>query len=189
MKIEIAFRALLLLALGMIPNTATASNQDPVPNPKSSDDSAILPQAAQDIENICALLEMPALAMQKTNTPRVSVTTKGGAVLYNPYFLTNAAYWGGPWAPIGLLAREVGRLAAPQTNCLQGDGVALTENQKAEFVAGFVLGRMGASLEEALQAMKAANPPGANQSVRAEQLLAIEQGWQKGQSERMRVPG
>ncbi len=113
MKIEIAFRALLLLALGMIPNTATASNQDPVPNPKSSDDSAILPQAAQDIENICALLEMPALAMQKTNTPRVSVTTKGGAVLYNPYFLTNAAYWGGPWAPIGLLAREVGPSRSP----------------------------------------------------------------------------
>ena len=188
MKIEITFRTLLLLALGMIPQTATASNQDPAPDPKPSD-NAILPQAAQDIENICALLEMPALAMQKTNTPRVSVTTKGGAVLYNPYFLTNAAYWGGPWAPIGLLAREVGRLAAPQTNCLQGDGVEFTENQKADFVAGFVLGRMGASLEEALQAVEAATPPRANQSIRADQLPAVERGWQRGQSERLRVPG
>ena len=143
MKTDITFRALLLFALGIIPNTAAASNQDPATNPQSSSDGAILPQAAQDIENICALLEMPSLAMQKTNTPRVSVTTQGGAVLYNPYVLTNAAYWGGPWAHIGLLAREVGRLAAPQTSCLQGDGEALTENQKADFVAGFVLGRMG----------------------------------------------
>ena len=188
MKIEITFRALLLFVLGMLPNSATASNQDPTPNPKSSN-SVILPQAAQNIENICALLEMPSLAMQKTNTPRVSVTTRGGAVFYNPYFLTNAAYWGGPWAPIGLLAREVGRLAAPQTNCLQSGGEALTENQKADFVAGFVLGRMGASLEETLQAVETATPQGATQSVRAEQLLAVERGWQRGQSERMRVPG
>ena len=189
MKTDITFRALLLFALGIIPNTAAASNQDPAPFPQSSSDGAILPQAAQDIENICALLEMPALAMQKTNTPRVSVTTQGGAVFYNPYVLTNAAYWGGRWAHIGLLAREVGRLAAPQTSCLQGDGEALTENQKADFVAGFVLGRMGASLEEAQQAVEAATPPGANRSVRAEQLLAVERGWKRGQSERMRAPG
>jgi hypothetical protein len=170
MKTVITFRVLLLFALWMIPDHAAAGNRGlSSANPKSSKDTTALPQAAQDIENICSLLEMPSLVLQKTNTPKVSVTTQGGAVVYNPYFLTNAAYWGGPWAPIGLLAREVGRLAAPQTGCLRGDGEALTENQKADFVAGFVLGRMGASLEEALQ--------------------AVERGWQRGQSERLRVPG
>ena len=170
---EITFRALLLLfTLRMIPSSA-AGNQDPAShrNPQSSTDTAVLPQAAQDIENICALLEMPSLVMQKTNTPIISVTTLGGAVFYNPYFLTNAAYWGGPWAPIGLLAREVGRLATPQTSCLRGDGEALTESQKADFVAGFVLGRMGESLEEALRAVEAgaASPvEAANRSARDE---------------------
>ena len=189
MKTEIAFPALPLLVLGMIANAAAASNEDTV-KPEASLSRTLLPQAAQDIENICALLEMPALSTQKTNTPRVSVTTQEGAVVYNPYFLTNAAYWGGPWAPIGLLAREVGRLAAPQTSCLQGDGHGLPENQKADFVAGFVLGRMGASLQEALQAVGDAALPGAIESdPAAEEPPAVERGWRRGQSKRMRVPG
>ena len=180
MKNGVSMRTLPVLVLCLCPLVAGARNQEPTSALHPSNGPVGIPQGPQDIAQICALLELPTPETQKTNTPRISVTTRGGAVLYNPYALTNAAYWGGPWAPIGLLAREVGRLAAPQTNCLQGAGERLTDSQRADFVAGFVLGRMGASLQDALRAVEATAVPGdVSEQMRADRSQVVERGWQK----------
>ena len=105
MKTDITFRALLLFALGIIPNTAAASNQDPATNPQSSSDGAILPQAAQDIEKHLRSSGDALAGHAENQHPQSLRDHTGRRRLDNPYVLTNAAYWGGPWAHIGLLAR------------------------------------------------------------------------------------
>ncbi len=82
-----------------------------------------------------------------------------------------------PWTPIGLLPK-VGRLYAP--SCLQGHEDQLTKDQKWHFVAGFVVGHMGASREEALSAVGAIVTASSPVAVLNDSApLTVEDSWEE----------
>jgi hypothetical protein len=100
-------------------------------------------------------------------------------LLYNPVFIAalNDAT-GNDWASVSVLAHEIGHHLNGHT--LSGGSEPARELEADEF-SGYIMQRLGASLQEAETAMKlAADVNGtATHPGRTDRLLAIEQGWNR----------
>jgi len=110
-------------------------------------------------------------------------------ILYNPDFIAtlDKATGSNRWAPISILAHEIGHHLSGHT--LLGTGSKPSIELEADQFSGFVLRRMGASLEDAQLAMKliASRRATITHPARADRLSAIENGWAKA-DEQIRVP-
>jgi hypothetical protein len=100
-------------------------------------------------------------------------------ILYNPEFiswLNNATK--DKWAVIALLAHEIGHHLNGHT--LKKRGNSLLELEADEF-AGFVLNKLGASLEQSQRVMNyiAKAQQSETHPARKERMLAIKKGWDK----------
>ena len=99
-------------------------------------------------------------------------------ILYNPEFISNLnKKAGNNWASISILAHEIGHHLNGHT--LEGSGSSPEIELEADEFSGFVLRRMGASLQDAQTAMRIAadyksslTHPG-----QADRLTAIARGW------------
>lgn len=100
-------------------------------------------------------------------------------VLYNPVFISklNDAT-GNDWASVSVLAHEIGHHLNGHT--LSGGSQPERELEADEF-SGYIMQRLGASVEEAATAMKlAADVKGtATHPGRTDRITAIEQGWNR----------
>ncbi len=98
-------------------------------------------------------------------------------VLYNPSFIgTLNETTGNDWASVSVLAHEIGHHLNGHT--LAGGSSHSNELEADEF-SGYIMQRLGATLEEAEKAMKlAANvAPSSTHPGRTDRLAAIEKGW------------
>ncbi len=123
----------------------------------------------------------PNFEVQAANIPNAAAVAYRGKryVLYNPDFinrLNNAT--GNEWASASVLAHEIGHHLNGHT--LENIGSQPDKELEADEFSGFVLRRMGASLQQAQLAMKIAadykrslTHPG-----QQERLIAIAGGWQ-----------
>ena len=105
-------------------------------------------------------------------------------ILYNPtYIATLTNITKNKWAAMALLAHEVGHHLNGHTRRRGGSKPAL-ELEADEF-AGFVLQKLGATLEEAQQVMHfiAKTKASSTHPARNSRLLAIEKGWNKATGE------
>jgi hypothetical protein len=132
----------------------------------------------QEIIDILGL--KPNFEIQAANVPNAAAVVYGGKrfVLYNPQFidrLTKAT--GTRWAAVSVLAHEIGHHLNGHTLGASGSQPKL-ELEADEF-SGFVLRKMGASLQEAQVAMKlAANERGSKTHPgQQDRLVAIQKGW------------
>ena len=105
-------------------------------------------------------------------------------ILYNPEFfisLNKAA--GNNWASVSVLAHEIGHHLNGHT--MDHIGSQPAKELEADEFSGFVLRRMGASLEEAQVALKVAADykPSATHPGKHTRLVAIADGWQNADNQ------
>ncbi len=103
-------------------------------------------------------------------------------IAFNKDFMgiVRSATGGNAWAPISIMAHEIGHHLSGHT-ITPGGSQPPTELEADKF-SGFVLFKMGASLDEAQMAMSrlvAEGPDGRTHPGRGKRLAAIREGWQQ----------
>lgn len=144
-------------------------------------------EATKIIQQILDVVGLNAnFDVRAANIGNAAAVNYGGKryILYNPNFfaeLTKAT--GNKWAAVSVLAHEIG-------HHLDGHTVSQSSNpQQAELEAdefsGFVLRKMGASVEDAQVAMKTASSArgSATHPGKDARLLAIADGWNKADAQ------
>ena len=99
-------------------------------------------------------------------------------IVYDNRFLESLdQYAGTKWASISVLAHEMGHHY--HNHVVHGSGSSLPKELEADFFSGFVMAKMGASLEQAKAAMSQIASPRASASHpgKADRLNAIANGW------------
>jgi hypothetical protein len=139
--------------------------------------------ARQMLTKIMDVLGLQAdfeLREAKVNNVEASIAHRKRYILYNPSFINwinNATK--DKWAAIALLAHEVGHHLNGHTIKKSGSKPAL-ELEADEF-AGFVLYKLGASLEQSQEVMKyiATTEATRTHPARGSRMIAIEKGWSR----------
>jgi hypothetical protein len=99
-------------------------------------------------------------------------------IIYDNNFLTNLdAYAGTRWASISVLAHEMGHHY--RNHILSQSGSTPSKELEADYFSGYVMGKLGATIEEASAAIQAVSSPvaSATHPGRSARVNAIRQGW------------
>ena len=99
-------------------------------------------------------------------------------IVYDNRFLERLdSYAGTKWASISVLAHEVGHHY--HNHVLSNGGSSPSRELEADFFSGYVMAKMGASLEQAKAAMSEIASPRASSShpAKADRLNSIAKGW------------
>jgi hypothetical protein len=142
-----------------------------------------IPEAREMLSEIMTVVGLHPnfeLKEAKVSNIEASISHRKRYILYNPEFInwiTNTT--GDKWAAIALLAHEVGHHLNGHTIRKSGSMPAL-ELEADEF-AGFILYKLGASLEQAQEVMKhiARTKASRTHPARTSRMLAIQAGWDK----------
>jgi hypothetical protein len=128
----------------------------------------------------------PTFDIRSANIPNAAAVVQGSTryILYNPNFIASIEKAAGnKWASIAILAHEIGHHLNGHT--ISGLGSRPNIELEADEFSGFVLRKMGASLEQAQLAMKVAadvkassTHPGKN-----DRLEFIAYGWNKADAQ------
>ena len=131
---------------------------------------------------------VPNFVVGQGNVPNAAAglrrTTQGGyerLILYNPDFLDRVARaTRTDWASTSIIAHEIGHHL--QGHTLQPGGSRPEIELEADEYSGFMMARLGSSLEQAQIAMRtlASETGSATHPARRDRLAAIAQGWQRG---------
>lgn len=138
-------------------------------------------EANEIIHDIIAVIGLkPNFEVRTADIPNAAALTYNGKryIAYNPQFISklNAAA-GNKWASVSVLAHEIGHHLNGHTLTNKGSKPPL-ELEADEF-SGFVLQKMGATLQQAQVAMKlaASYKQSLTHPGQRDRLLAIEKGW------------
>lgn len=120
--------------------------------------------------------------VRAAGVPNAAAVIRGDTrfILYNQYFMQNTKRsTSSNWAPISIMAHEVGHHLNGHT--LDNRGSRPKIELEADYYSGFILQRMGASLEDARAAMnKLGSSSGSNtHPAKHDRLAAIGSGWTK----------
>lgn len=123
--------------------------------------------------------------IRAAGVPNAVAMIQGDAryILYNQYFITQTdKSTHTKWGAISILAHEVGHHLNGHT--LKPGGSRPDLEIQADYFSGFVLQKMGASLEEARIAMEtlASDQASPTHPAKNDRLAAITNGWKKSQS-------
>lgn len=137
-------------------------------------------QMLSEIMSVVGLTPNFELKQAKVNNIEASVSHRKRYILYNPEFINWISdVTKDKWAAIALLAHEVGHHLNGHTIRKSGSKPKL-ELEADEF-AGFVLYKLGASLEQSQEVMKYISQTKASRThpARNSRMLAIQKGWNK----------
>jgi hypothetical protein len=140
----------------------------------------INPEMLAEVMNAIGLHQDIELKKAKVLNIEASVSHGKRYVLYNPEFIAwISKLTKSRWAAMALLAHEVGHHLNGHTLKKGGSKPAL-ELEADEF-AGFILHRLGASLEESQEVMKYIARPEITDThpARASRMIAIQSGWNR----------
>jgi hypothetical protein len=143
-------------------------------------------EAKNVITNIIDVIGLqPTFEIRSANIPNAAAVVQGGKryVLYNPNFIANVEKAAGDrWASIAILAHEIGHHLNGHT--IAGVSRPSIELEADEF-SGFVLRKMGASLQQAQLAMKVAadQRASATHPAKNDRLNYIAYGWNKAEAQ------
>lgn len=132
------------------------------------------------IMDVVGLLPNFELKEAKVDNVEASILRRKRYILYNPEYIkwiNNTTH--DKWAAMALLAHEVGHHLNGHT-IRKGGSTPRLELEADEF-AGFVLYKLGASLEQSQEVMKyiAKTSASPTHPSRASRMLAIENGWNR----------
>ena len=143
-------------------------------------------EAKNVINNIIDVIGLqPSFEIRSANIPNAAAVVQAGKryILYNPNFIASVEKAAGDkWASIAILAHEIGHHLNGHT--IAGVSRPTIELEADEF-SGFVLRKMGASLQQAQLAMKgAANQrASATHPAKDDRLNYIAYGWNKAEAQ------
>lgn len=151
----------------------------------TGDIHAFKPDASAEavIKNIMSIIGLKAnFELRAANVPNAAAVILKGKryILYNPEFMQNInAVTGSNWAAVSILAHEIGHHLNGHT--LDNVGSRPQTELDADEFSGFVLRKLGASLEDAQAVMeKIASIRGSHSHpARQERLIAIAAGWNR----------
>ena len=181
MKTRNIFIAFVFLLLG----GQTFSQSRAFPFNVSQDDH--LPLAKQIINNIMDAVGLKAnFEILPARIPNAAAVTYAGKrfIVYNPVFMAKIDEAAGRnWASIAILAHEIGHHLIGHT--LERSADQHRSELQADEFSGFVLRRMGASLEDAQIAIKIAGSENASHThpAKSDRLLSIAKGWNRAESQ------
>jgi len=175
MKKMIGSLLCLLLAAGTVMAEIKTENGVAINKVAPADD------AREVIDEIIKVVGLkPNFEVKAADIPNAAAVAYNGKryILYNPQFivsLNKAA--GNNWASISVLAHEIGHHLNGHT--MENIGSQPDKELEADEFSGFVLRRMGASLDQAQSAMRvAANyKPGVTHPGKDDRMVAIADGW------------
>jgi hypothetical protein len=142
-------------------------------------------EAREIIESIIAVIGLqPHFEIRAADVPNAAAVIYSNKryVLYNPDFISSLnRSAGSKWASVSILAHEIGHHLNGHT--LSEGGSRPDLELEADEFSGFVLNKMGATLDEAQAAMKIAADVKESHTHPAKnrRLSAIEKGWVNGQ--------
>jgi len=153
-------------------------------NMKSFKSNAEAETVMNDIMSVLGL--RPNYKIQAAKVPNAAAVVYGDQryIYYNPKFISNVTEATNTnWASISIVAHEIGHHLNGHT--LKAGGSQRNMEIEADEFSGFVLRKMGASLEDSQIAMrKLASPMGSKTHPgRDERLGAIERGWRSADSQ------
>lgn len=159
----------------------TAGDPEPIELISTSQARAII-QDILDVTGSKATFEVRAARIPNA----AAATLKGKRyILYNPVFMAalQKASGSNRWAPISILAHEIGHHLYGHT--IKGTPSHPSIELEADEFSGFVLRKMGASLEDAQLAMRvaASRRATATHPGRYHRLDAIAAGWEKADAQ------
>jgi hypothetical protein len=139
------------------------------------DDISNLIQRIVDVSGLARNFEIRAALV-----PNAAAVNLGSTryILYNPSFMTDiAAATQDRWAASGILAHEIGHHLNGDT--LQPGGSRPTIELKADYFSGFILQKLGASLEDATAVIEKFAPEAGDVTHpgRHERIASITSGW------------
>jgi hypothetical protein len=180
-------KQIVLFATLIFTSVLTFAQGDVTSSPKAVPGSVVdfsRPEDAQqlvtEIMNAVGLKADFILKPAKVSNIEAAVFKHKRYIFYNPEFMSwiNKAT-NDKWAPIALLAHEIGHHLNGHTLKKRGNS-QLPELEADEF-AGFVLHKLGASLEQSQHIMYYIAKAKASKThpARADRMLAIETGWNK----------
>jgi hypothetical protein len=112
------------------------------------------------------------------NNAYASIIRNKRYIVYDNNFLENLdAYAGTKWASISVLAHEMGHHYRNHVVDVQGS--TPPKELEADYFSGYVMAKIGASLNEAIAAMEQIASPRASSThpAKADRLAAITRGW------------
>jgi hypothetical protein len=182
LSLSIVFTATMSFRTSKLAASAVASAQEGEPVP--GEDLVSVAQAKAVIQEILDAIDVEAsFEVRAAKIPNAAAAMAKGKryILYNPLFIAALykATGSNRWAPISILAHEIGHHLIGHTLKRTGSNPAI-ELEADEF-SGFVLRRMGASLEDAQLAMRVASGrrASATHPARYDRLESIANGWVK----------
>lgn len=143
------------------------------------------PELFLEIIKVTGLQPNFELREAKVLNIEASVSHRKRYILYNPFFITQVNnITKDKWAALALLAHEIGHHLNGHTIRKSGSKPQL-ELEADEF-AGFILYKLGASLQQAQEVMKyiAKTEQSGTHPARSSRMIAIEKGWNTAAIER-----
>jgi hypothetical protein len=159
---------------------AGTGNSVPVP---STGINPEVPAPAEMLQQILSITGLKAtIQLKAANVLNIEAGVSRGKryILYNPSFITRLQnLTKDKWAVMALLAHEVGHHLNGHTLRRGGSKPAL-ELEADEF-AGYILGQLGATLQQSQNVMNyiAKDEASSTHPSRSSRMLAIEKGWDK----------
>lgn len=176
---------LILLLIGdSIASMAQQANQCGIIIPPASlrSDFASVYEASSYIDNMLNRVNweenFQVREQNGINNAYATIIRNQRYIVYDNRFLENLdRYAGTKWASISVLAHEMGHHY--HNHMVSGAGSTPPKELEADYFSGYVMAKMGASLEEAKAAMTQIASPRASSShpAKADRLNAIANGW------------
>jgi len=174
----------LFLFTGSLGVMAQQENQCGFINPPSSlrSNFASVYEASSYIDNMLDQIDWQENFLVREqngiNNAYATIIRNQRYIVYDNRFLERLdSYAGTKWASISVLAHEMGHHY--YNHVLNGSGSTPPKELEADFFSGYVMAKMGASLQEAEAAMSKIASPRASSSHpgKADRLNAIANGW------------
>ncbi|HUR66029.1 MAG TPA: M48 family metalloprotease [Chitinophagaceae bacterium] len=149
----------------------------------SDSTATVIPSTEKLLEDILSVTGLqPSFTLQEAHVLNIeaSISHKERFILYNPSFINQINnITRDKWATLTLLAHEIGHHLNGHTLRKGGSSPAL-ELEADEF-AGFVLYKLGATLQQAQKVMKYIAKPVASSThpSREDRMQAISKGWHR----------
>jgi len=164
----------------VLKNMPSSLNTAQIPEFSSSDDARKL---IKDIMDVVGLT--PDFIIKAANVPNVQAEIRHHKryIIYNPGFIKMMNTMSkDKWTSVFILAHEIGHHLDGHT-ILKGSRPPQIELEADEF-SGFVLNKLGATLEQSKLALSYIAKPEASKTHpgRGDRIEAVEIGWNKGQA-------
>jgi Zn-dependent peptidase ImmA (M78 family) len=182
MKRAIVYAALVLVAHASLASPARPCAVLAFQNYKDTSSQPI-PLATEMLAEIMNVIGLQAnFELKEANVLNIeaSISHRRRYILYNPGFIAQINHvTKDKWAGLFLLAHEIGHHLNGHTIMKGGSTPAL--ELEADQFAGFIMYKLGATLDQAQEVMKyiARNEASATHPGRASRMLAIQTGWNK----------